>query len=315
MNTGRILLEKDILLESGTNEMEVLVFNVGNYTFGINVAKVREVLPMQKITHLPKAHPAILGCFRLRDTVVPCVSLSKYLGHEENDGLKKIILAEFNQHQTAFVVDSIDRIHRVNWQDVQPAPKLVLDSASPITGITNIDDCLVTMLDFETIAAGVANDKHADDEVPNPLGLARESYRLLMADDSPTVRHSITSILNRSGYTNLTCFENGRELWNHIQSCLASGEHVADLIISDVEMPCMDGLHLTKNIKDHPQLRHLPVLLFSSILTPDNHKKGAAVGADQQITKPEIQSVVEYADKLIESRLSNHSDEQVAVGA
>ena len=308
MNPGQILLEKEILLESGTNEMEVLVFRVGDFTFGINVAKVREVLPMQKITHLPKSHSAVLGCFQLRNAVVPCVSLSKFLGHPDSENtVQNVVLAEFNQHQTAFVVDAIDRIHRVNWKDVQAAPKLVTDAASPITGITNIDGRLVTMLDFETIAAQVAEDSYDQSEVENAYGLTRDSYTLLMADDSPTVRNSISSILVRSGYKNVTCFENGQDLWNHIQQQLEAGEHVADLIISDVEMPCMDGLHLTRNVKEDPQLRNIPVLLFSSILTPDNHKKGVAVGADMQITKPEIHRVVKVADELIMNRQGSSS--------
>ena len=300
MNPGNILLEKEILLESGTNEMEVLVFHVGDFTFGINVAKVREVLPMQKITQLPHAHHAIMGCFRLRNVVVPCVSLHRYLDCGAPDSsLQNVILAEFNQHQLAFVVDEIDRIHRVNWENVQPAPKIVTDAAAPVTGITNIDGQLVTMLDFETIASDIADQAGADEDIANPLNVPRQNYKLLMADDSATVRTSIKTILARSGYEDITSFQNGKELWEHIQQQLSAGEHVADLIISDVEMPCMDGLHVTRNIKDHPQLQHIPVLLFSSILTPDNHKKGLAVGADKQITKPEINRVVAVADELI----------------
>jgi CheY-like chemotaxis protein len=138
--------------------------------------------------------------------------------------------------------------------------------------------------------------------VPNPHNLPRESLRLLLADDSPTVRLAVSATLKRSGYTQLQVFDNGAEAWNWIERTLAetgSVDAVGDLLISDVEMPQIDGFHLTKRIKEHPQLKQLPVLLYSSIVTPDNHKKGAAVGADAQVSKPELAKVVQLADELI----------------
>ncbi|MCP4854374.1 MAG: response regulator [Fuerstiella sp.] len=312
-SVGNILLEKDILLESGTNEVEILVFHVGDYALGINVAKVREVLPAQKITRLPKSHSSIIGCFTLRDSVVPCVSLHKHLNEQPTHAPDEttIILTEFNQYQTAFLVDTVDRIHRVSWEHVLAAPSVVTKSATPVTAVTTIDERLITMLDFEMIADQVSELANRADVVANPQNLPRHELRILLADDSATVRQAMTETLRGSGYTRLTTFENGEEAWTWIQQRLReTGDvnQVADLLISDVEMPQIDGFHLTRNIKEHPELGKLYVLLFSSILTEDNRNKGAAVRADAMITKPELNRVVEVADELLKTRAGRSSE-------
>ena len=299
---GNVLLQQEILLESGTNEVEILVFQVGAYRVGINVAKVREILVAPKITELPKAHPSVLGCFRLRDVVVPCVSLHRHLKQQPAaSSCQTAILTEFNHSQTAFLVDQVERIHKVSWQQVQPLPSLVLRRQSPVTAVTQLDGRLVIMLDFETISAQIAQERADGEAVPNPRGVSRQQVRVLVADDSATVRHAVEAILRRSGYESITTFTHGGEAWDWISDRVAQGQTArdfADILISDVEMPVMDGFHLTKRVKEHPQLQGLPVVLYSSILTPDNEKKGAYVRADAQITKPELGKVVELADRF-----------------
>ncbi|MBN2474585.1 MAG: chemotaxis protein CheW [Pirellulales bacterium] len=301
---GNILLDKEILLESGTNELELLVFNVSDYTFGINVAKVREVLPTAEITALPRAHHSIRGVFRLRDNVIPVVSLLKHLGiqsqgeHAESN----MILTDFNQQQTAFLVDDVERIHRLSWENILSVPGLTALSHTPVTALARCDDRLIVMLDFEMILDEVTEQYFRTDFVDNPLGLPREELRLLLAEDSPTVREAIGNTLRASGYTRLQFFENGAEAWEWMERTLGETgrvEDVGDLVISDVEMPQVDGFHLTKRIKGHAQLKRLPVLLYSSIVTPDNRKKGNSVGADAQVSKPELAEVVRLADELI----------------
>jgi two-component system chemotaxis response regulator CheV len=301
---ANILLDKEILLESGTNELEVLVFNVADYTFGINVAKVREVLPAVQITSLPKAHRSIRGVFKLRSQVVPCVSLLEHLGIQSTvEGAEsKMILTDLNQQQTAFLVDSVERIHRLSWENILAVPGLDALSRTPVTALARCSDRLVVMLDFEMILDDVTSQYFRTDVVANPLGLPRERLRILMAEDSPTVRQAVASTLQASGYQHLTFFENGAEAWDWIEKRLAEVgrlEDVGDLLICDVEMPQVDGFHLTKRIKQHPVLKGLPVLLYSSIITPDNRKKGSAVGADAQVAKPELREVVRLADELI----------------
>lgn len=301
---SNILLDKEILLESGTNELELLVFNVADYTFGINVAKVREILPALGITKLPRAHRSVRGVFKLRDRVIPCVSLLDYLGIESTrePSESTLVLTDLNQQQTAFLVDGVERIHRIGWENILAVPGMMALAKTPVTALARCDQRLVVMLDFEMIIDQVSGQFFRTDVVENPLEVPRETLRILLADDSPSVREAISSTLRNSGYTQLEIFQNGAEAWDWIEKRLAetgSVEGVGDLLISDVEMPQIDGLHLTSRIKKHPELRRLPVLLYSSIITSDNHKKGAAVGADAQVSKPELNRVVELADELI----------------
>ena len=308
---SNILLDKEILLESGTNELEVLVFDVADYTFGINVAKVREVLPTVTITGLPRAHSSIRGVFRLRENVIPCVSLLDHLGIESTREKPEanMILSDFNQQQTAFLVDDVERIHRLSWENILAVPDLDALAETPVTALARCDDRLIVMLDFEMILDDVTEQYFRTDTIENPLGLPRENLRILLAEDSPTVREAIGSALRNSGYTQLSFFNNGDEAWQWISRRMSETgkvEDICDLVISDIEMPQVDGFHLTKRIKEHPQLKQLPVLLYSSIVTPDNRKKGLAVGADAQVSKPELSEVVRLADELISTAKREH---------
>ena len=301
---SNILLDKEILLESGTNELEVLVFKVADYTFGINVAKVREVLPTADITTLPKAHASIRGVFKLRNQVIPCVSLLDHLGICPDSDISEstMILTDLNKQQTAFLVDEVERIHRLSWEHILAVPALDDLANTPVTALARCGERLIVMLDFEMILDDVTEQFFRTDEVANPMGLPREKLHVLLAEDSPTVRQAISATLSASGYQRVTIFENGAEAWAWISQRIEETgrvEDVGDLLICDVEMPQVDGFHLTKQIKEHPLLKQIPVLLYSSIITPDNHKKGKAVGADAQVAKPELTKVVELADELI----------------
>lgn len=301
---SHLLLKKDILLESGTNELEVLVFKLADYTFGINVAKVREILPSAPITSLAQTHPSVLGVMKLREMVVPVVSLRRHLQVPEIEpsGDQTLILADFNAQQTAFVVDRVERIHRLSWEQILAVPAISSLSHSPVTAVARLGERLVIMLDFEMIVDQVTQQNFRTAAIANPQGLARGELRVLVVDDSATVRAVITDTLLASGYSQVRTFSNGHEAWTWLAGEAAAGRDlasIADLLISDVEMPQVDGLHLTKLVKSHPQLQALPVLLYSSIVTPDNLKKGQAVGADAQIAKPNVHQVVEVADGLI----------------
>ncbi|HPP53847.1 MAG TPA: chemotaxis protein CheW, partial [Thermoguttaceae bacterium] len=271
--------------------------------------------PTTSITHLPKAHPSIRGVFKLRDQVIPCVSLLDYLGIEAvgERSESTMILTDLNQQQTAFLVDEVERIHRLSWQNILAVPNLEALSHTPVTALARCEDRLVVMLDFEMILDEITSQYFRTDAVENPLGLPRETLKILLAEDSPTVREAIGATLRKSGYVQLEFFENGMEAWKWFEQRLAESEQVeafADLLICDVEMPQMDGFHLTKRIKDHPQLRTLPVLLYSSIITPDNRKKGQAVGADAQVSKPQLREVVRLADELIAKAKQEHRSTQ-----
>lgn len=315
---SNILLDKEILLESGTNELEVLVFTVADYTFGINVAKVREVLPWQEITNLPQAHPSICGVFKLRERVIPCVSLARHLGisSAREDAVSTVILTDLNKQQTAFVVDSVDRIYRLSWENILAMPGLNAFSHTPVTALARHDDRLIVMLDFEMMLSDLTSHLLSVEAIENPMELPRDTYKILFAEDSPTVREAIGQTLRKSGYEQIRFFENGAEAWQWIETAYAQNgqlQDVGDILISDVEMPRIDGFHLTKRIKQHPGLAKMPVLLYSSIVTPDNVKKGKMVGADAQVSKPELGRVVELVDELLSGRRQTCSIEDTAV--
>ncbi|USN97860.1 MAG: chemotaxis protein CheV [Phycisphaeraceae bacterium] len=296
----------DILLDAGTNELEVLVFRMGEGYFGVNVAKVREVIRGEKPSEPPNSHPSILGVINKRGTLIPLVDLAKHLGIKSR-GLAiadaRIIVTEFNGMTVGFVVDEVARIHRVSWSLVRSAPEFG-DGASELqystcTGIIDLDDHLILMIDFESIADAIRmEDRLHVGSVENTLGVDRGSVRVVMAEDSSFMREMLGNVFRSSGYSGLTIYSDGASAWKAIVAMADAGEK-PDIVVSDIEMPGVDGLHLTKLIKADARLAGVPVILFSSLITSENRKKGEQVGADVQIPKPELADMVRLVDKYI----------------
>lgn len=297
----------DILLDAGTNELEVLVFRLRGGIFGVNVAKVREVIRPVRTIAAPHQHPSVLGMFNIRGAVLPVVDLAGHLKlpplEQRQEG--RVIITEFNGHKTGFLVDGVEQIYRLGWDRVRPSPSLALTRGrtqvptSTTTGIIQINERLVLMLDFESVADAILTERRLHiDRVDNPMGIDRASKRVILAEDSPFMRQLMRDILVRSGYERLEVYSDGEQAWNAIR---APGPAI-DAVISDIEMPRMDGLHLTRRIKAAPGLEDVPVVLFSSLVSPDNLKKGQQVGADVQIPKPELQELVLLVDRVVSGR-------------
>ncbi len=293
----------EILLEAGTNEFEVLVFGLAGGTYGINVAKVREVILPVKLTQSPGQPDGVLGMFNIRGSVLPLVDLSDHLdlrSDSEKTSNGRIIIAEFNQQQIGFLVDSVDQIHRMSWGDVKQAPELdEKGECGSITGMIEMDNRLILLLDFESIADEIRlQDQLHVRFVENEYGVDRGSKYVILAEDSAFVRNLLQETFETSGYTNIKVCRDGAVAWQAILEAKKSGKTI-DAIISDIEMPRIDGLYLTKRVKDDDDLRKIPVMLFSSLITADNLKKGKQVGADAQIAKPDLPGMVVLLDKLI----------------
>ncbi|MEM6552130.1 MAG: chemotaxis protein [Planctomycetota bacterium] len=291
----------DILLESGTNELEVLVFSLANQHFGVNVAKVREVILPVIVSAAPEQPPHVRGVFDLRGRVLPLIDLHHYLNlppHDPDENNRRIIVTEFNGQNAAFLVETVDRIHRMSWSDMKPVPETSPHHQSPVTGITELRDQLLLMLDFESIVDHVAIQKtmHVN-KVDNPLGIDRPAKRVLLAEDSPFIGKLMLDILHNSGYTQAILHRNGQAAWDALQHAIDNEDPLPELVVSDIEMPAMDGLALTRSIKQHPALQHTPVILFSSLITDDTRHKGKQVGADQQIAKPQLPQLVTLIDE------------------
>jgi len=290
----------DILLESGTNELEVLVFGVGDGVFGVNVAKVREVITPIRPTACPHQPSSVRGVFNLRGKVLPLVDLHHFLKIEaksDDPAQRRIIVTEFNGQQAAFQVEYVEHIHRMSWKKMKGAPDGQGSSNYAITGITELNGRLVLMLDFESIfdAVSVQKQLHVK-SVANDLNVNRSAHHVLIAEDSAFVRDIMSSVLINSGYGNVQAKTNGAEAWETIQQGIEGKVPLPDVIITDIEMPQMDGLALTRNIKGNAAIRHIPVLLFSSLITDDTRHKGQAVGADDQLGKPHLPHLVRIVD-------------------
>jgi len=295
--------QSEILLESGTNELEILVFGLGTGSYGVNVAKVREVILPVKVSSSPDQPKSVMGMFNLRNRVMPLVNLHDFLDIEPantNPTTYKVIVTEFNGNEAAFQVESVEQIYRISWSNIRPLPEMQGGNRIAVTGITEINDRLVMMLDFESVFDHInATDSLHIDHVDNELGIDRGSYRIILAEDSSFIRKLIKDLLVCSGYTQVEAFNNGQEAWDALQMTAGNSETGFDLIVSDIEMPAMDGLALTRNIRGHTQLKDLPVILFSSLITEDTRHKGEQVGANDQIAKPQMSELVKMVDHWV----------------
>ncbi|MEO0512245.1 MAG: chemotaxis protein [Planctomycetota bacterium] len=299
----------DILLEAGTNEFEVLVFRLGDGLFGVNVAKVREVVRWQPLSETPHRHASVLGMINLRGQVIGVVELKKHLGIGDIDPDHRdtrVIVTEFNGIRTGFAVDHVEQIHRVAWSLVKRAPDFDhlhgshAVTASSCTGMIELDDKLVLMIDFESVADAILNEERLHlDGVDNDLGVDRASHKVLIAEDSPFMRDLMQKVFLASGYAQAEFYEDGLSAWNRLSQLEADGVEVA-AVVSDIEMPQIDGLNLCRRIKSSSgTLQNARVVLFSSLISADNLKKGEQVGADAQVAKPDLADTVRLVDRVI----------------
>ena len=298
-----------ILLESGTNEMEIMEFTIGGNLYGINVAKVKEIMISAAVKPMPHAHPAVEGIFKPRDAVITVVDLPKYLyGESSGKGEKDIfIITNFNKMFIAFRVHAVVRISRISWTDIQKPDKTVSGGAEGVaTGIAQCGDELVTILDFERIVAEIAPETTIRGPIRSISSTrmgprSRSEEPIWIAEDSILLSKMIEECLGKAGYANLRMFPNGRELWDALCE-LPAGESLdnrVSLVITDIEMPQMDGHRLTKLIKDNQRFQAIPLIIFSSLISEEMRIKGRQLGADEQLTKPEIGHLVDVMDHLL----------------
>ncbi len=296
-------MDTKILLENGTNELEVLEFKLDGNAYGINVAKIKEIINYQEVTPVPNAHPSVEGIFMPRDTMITAIDLKNCLqrGVSEPGGL--FIITNFNKLDIAFHVDSVVGIHRVSWRDIiNPGSTVSTTEAGISTGIIKFEDRLIIILDFEKIVTDINPETGLKMTEIDELGKRdRNELPILIAEDSPLLNKLIVDSLHRAGYVNLIHTENGQQAYDVIEECKREGtlkEHV-QCIITDIEMPVMDGHRLTKLVKSDDETKDIPVIIFSSLVNDEMKKKGESLGADAQLSKPEIGNLVKVIDDLV----------------
>ncbi|MBC2191077.1 chemotaxis protein CheV [Listeria sp. FSL L7-0229] len=298
--------EKGILLQSGTNELEIVTFTVGENLFCINVLKVKEIIHPLEVTPVPDSNPAIEGVSQVRGEIMPVVNLARVMKLPEIEPENtKFIITELNQMKIVFRVDEVHRIQRISWEQIEEPEKLSIGLEELAVGIVKLDGNLVLLLDYEKIIYEISG--NADFAVTGEDRLARKVNReektIFIAEDSQMLRQLLEDTLHEAGYTNLQFFANGREAQEHIFKLLKEQKEQTfenvNLLITDIEMPQMDGHHLTKVIKEDEIGRELPVVIFSSLITEDLEHKGAGVGADAQVSKPNIHQLINILDELV----------------
>lgn len=296
--------KNEILLESGTNEIEIMEFTIAGNLYGINVAKVREIMLSAPVKHMPHTHSAVEGIFKPRDVVLTVVDLPRYLNTDAEKTAKDLfIVTHFNQMNIAFRVHTVVGISRISWADISKPDKTITGGDDSVaTGIAQCGADLVTILDFEKIVAEIAPETSIQiSEVAHLSLRARNQSPILIAEDSVLLGKLIKEALTKAGYVNLKHFPDGLALWEHLNDIKSRSaiEHEAALIITDIEMPQMDGHRLTKLVKEDIQLRQIPLIIFSSLISEEMHIKGKQLGADEQLSKPEIGHLVEVMDHLL----------------
>lgn len=298
-----------ILLETGTNELEIIAFSlqwmdqdaneVKKTVYGINAAKVMELVAMPpKITEIfDSSHSCVKGVFLLRNRTIPLVDLSEWFGYTADPAAEvrakwTVIVTELNGKPFGFISHGVDKVYRVSWDKIKAPPEIIA-SAGSITGICLIENQMIQMVDFESIAAIIDPSSGAlknlqETAIPEQMLTDNAGKNIVVVDDSKTIRMQACGLLEAAGFT-VTAFADGQSAWDYLEKIAADGKEGVSkaiyAIVSDIEMPRMDGHHLCSRIKNNQALGHLPVVLFSSMINPALKRKGDAVGADKQITK------------------------------
>ncbi|MBT3353628.1 MAG: chemotaxis protein CheV [Candidatus Scalindua sp.] len=307
------MASQEILLESGNNELELLTFVLGNQPFGLNVLKIQSIqqYDASTLTKIPRAHHAMLGMILYREKTIPLIDLAAALEmgieHETNEN-QIVIITEFNNVVNGFLVSDVNRIYRQNWENFIPLDRTLGRAGKSITGTIRIDDADIMVVDLEYILSVISPNLaigDINDETANLSSrISREEVNVFFAEDSKTIRSNVIRILDKAGYKNVRSFEDGQQAYDALvairEQIDTNGSDAAQLphvLISDIEMPQLDGLSLCKKIKTDIQLDKIIVIMFSSLINAQMLFKCKSVGADDSITKPEMNKLVSLLDE------------------
>ncbi len=275
---------------AGHNRLELLLFHLGGrQRFGINVFKVQEVIQFPKLTRIPNAHPVVCGIANMRGRTISVMDLAAAVGRSPITNLEDsyVIITEYNRKVQGFVVSAVDRIVNMNWEEILPPPKGA-GNRSYLTAVTRVDDELIEIIDVEKVLSEVAG---AEEDISEEIleeadAEVAEVRHILVADDSSVARNQVKRTLEQLGYT-CTLAENGRRALEILKAWADEGpvaQKVA-MVISDIEMPEMDGYMFTTQVRSDPRLQHLYIMLHTSLSGVFNNAMVQKVGADIFIPK------------------------------
>ena len=298
---------------AGTNKLEILLFFLGRdvrtgrrETFGINVFKVREVMRTPPIMSAPEMPAAVEGMVSLRGALVPVIDLAKYAGVQTETPRDIMIVTEYNGHTQGFLVEGVDTILRLDWSQMRVPPEMLMaEMGGLVTAVTELEDNrLVMMMDVEKVLAETAR---TDDEVifRSVVPIDAPDATVFFADDSIVARKQIQRTLEAMGVKYVSSV-NGRQAWqelekmaNYADSVGKPASELISLVLTDIEMPEMDGYILTKKIKSDPRFAGIPVIMHSSLSGMSNQQLGKSVGVDEYVAKFEPQKLSEALARRI----------------
>ncbi len=304
--------KSNILLELGTNELEFIEFKIDQAWYGLNVAKVREIILLSGSIKAANMHPSVEGIFDHRGEIIPLINLASWLEMPQSESPEKdkILICEINNTVFGFRVHHISRIQRVSWDDLESPQSIIASSVSAITGVIKQKDKLILMMDVERVINDIEpNAELKIKAVKNIHNINRQGVKIYFADDSPMIRSIVKDMFTESGYKKIDISKNGRELLNKLleikRACRDSKKPLnkyIDLMITDLEMPRIDGMFLIKRVREDIILSELPIIVFSSISDKQIQVKTKKLGANYHVAKPKVEELIFTIDELIRNR-------------
>ncbi len=307
------MAQSDILLEVGTNELEIIEFAVGNRHYGINVAKVKKVVHYQPsmLTKVSEVPEGVEGIIYFQNKPVLLVNLRQLLSIEEEpprEDRRLAIITQFNDMITSYLIDGVNRIHRLSWNKLQPFEEVIPGSNASVTGTVTIGDRVIMILDLEHLISKIVPEASIQASAKTAESIhhsaGRNSVRILFAEDSAMIRKMTAGQLKEAGFTSIEVFENGKRAYDHISELVTNAvrngknpNETFDLLLTDIEMPQMDGLTLCKNVRETLGLKTLPIVMYSSLINEQMAAKCRSVGSTAHISKPRIDQIVSIIDQ------------------
>ena len=293
-----------------TSVLGLMEFTMAGNSFGINVAKVTEIMRRCPITAMTKSHPCIEGIFKPREKIITVINLPAYMAlpASENPDYDMFMLTNFDNVNAAFMVHTVEAMHRIKWSDVErPSAIIYGDNDSVITGTTKIGDKMITIIDFEKVLFDINPETGIQLSEIKVMGdRERNDKPVVVVEDSVFLKKMIMQALEMAGYAKVTSFDNGQDAWEHLAKCrseclanITPIERKVAIVITDIEMPRMDGHHLAKLIKSDEVLKKIPVLVFSSLIDEAQKQLGEKIGVDAHLSKPQIGQLISTLDKWI----------------
>ena len=293
-----------------TSALQLMEFTMAGDSFGINVAKVTEIMRYTKITPMTQSHPCIDGVFKPRGKLITVINLPRYMALPENETPESdmLMLTNFDNVNAAFLVHTVEGMHSINWSNVEKPSSIIYgNNDSVITGTTKIGDKIISIIDFEKVLYDINPESGLQISEIHRMGHREENKKpIVVVEDSVFLSRMLIESLEMAGYSNITSFDNGQDAWDYLNKCRAHClenitpiEKRVSIVITDIEMPRMDGHHLTKLIKSDDLLSKIPVIVFSSLIDDAQKQLGANIGVNAHLSKPQIGKLVATLDEWI----------------